>query len=60
MLIFCLWFSIIPAPVEDGTLVTETLPKINPDLGEMERTKETTTFSSPDNDVNIFGEIFEE
>ncbi|KAG0158743.1 hypothetical protein PDIDSM_6262 [Penicillium digitatum] len=43
-----------------GTLVTETLPKINPDLGEMERTKETTTFSSPDNDVNIFGEIFEE
>ncbi|KAJ5800859.1 uncharacterized protein N7518_002927 [Penicillium psychrosexuale] len=60
MTIIYLRFSKNPAPVEDIALVTKTLRDINPGLDETERTEDTITFSSPDHDVDIFGEIFEE
>lgn len=44
------------APVKNIILVTETLQKINPDLGEAKRTR---AFSSLDRDVNVSGEISE-
>ena len=60
MTIIYLRFSKNPAPDEDIALVTETLRNINPGLGETERTEDTITFSSPDHDADVFGEIFEE
>ncbi|KAJ5217995.1 uncharacterized protein N7498_000094 [Penicillium cinerascens] len=60
MTIIYLRFLKNPDPVEDIVLVTETLQKINPDLSETERTEDTITFSSPDHDVDIFGNIFDE
>lgn len=60
MTIIFLRFSKNPAPVEDIALVTETLQKINPGLAETDRTEDTITFTSPDNNVNLFDGIFEQ
>ncbi|KAJ5114121.1 hypothetical protein N7456_002655 [Penicillium angulare] len=59
MTIIFLRFSQSPTPAEDFALVTETLQEINSNLSETARTEDTITLSSEDEDVSIFGDIFE-
>ncbi|KAJ5971518.1 uncharacterized protein N7479_001436 [Penicillium vulpinum] len=59
MTVIYLRFSQNPAPEQSIILVAETLQKINTDLSESERTEDSITFTSPDHNVDIYGDIFE-
>jgi hypothetical protein len=58
MTIIYLRFVKTPTPEEDFEYVTERLHQINPGLRETERTENTITFSSPDHDCSIYGDLF--
>jgi hypothetical protein len=60
MTIIFLQFAANPASVENVMLVTSTLQDINPKLMETARTQDSITLSSPDERVDIYGNIFQE
>jgi hypothetical protein len=60
MTIIFLQFATNPASVENVMLVTSTLQDINPNLMETARTQDSITLSSPDEKVDIYGNVFQE
>ncbi|KAJ5872485.1 uncharacterized protein N7529_004838 [Penicillium soppii] len=59
MTIIFLKFAANPASVENVIIVTDTLQNMNPKLMETARTQDSITLSSPDERVDIYGNIFE-
>ena len=60
MTIIYLRFAKNPASVKDVVLVTTALQDINPKLNDTARTADSITFTSPDERIDIYGNIFED
>lgn len=58
MTIIFLRFTKAPTPEDDIIFVTKALHQINPNLRETARTEDTITFTSPDHNVDLFGDLF--
>ncbi|KAF3389302.1 hypothetical protein F1880_004355 [Penicillium rolfsii] len=52
-------FSNNPASSEDIAFVIKAVREINPKISETDRTEDTITFTSPDNDIDSLSEPFQ-